>query len=346
MTMVESGLRVWTQSVFLQLSSIFMVVLFGLLFALGLIGAEGARNTAQSLPALRPLYNIAHVLLPLTIALDLYAGIQGHRRSMLALAVVNVALAMLTGARTVALGGLLTYAMASLLHTSLLRRLQVRTVVKIIPVGIGLLVLTIYLGDVREGQFNILRTIATLGIKLFYGNNFSDLRDFAWIRSYWDGTYYLGKTQLAGLLGFIPSIVSPFRAEWNWGVVTTTITGLDPLVNPGLRAGMFGEMYFNFGLPGVMIAGLLYGYAIRRVQNASLMAAISLPTSEARLKIFAGMVALGLVGSLLNTAGFFGFYITLGVLLLLPVFDFTIRALRAADPRALNRASASHVSPT
>ena len=346
MIMVESGLRVWTQSVFLQLSSIFMVMLFGLLFALGLIGAEGARNTAQSLPALRPLYNIAHVLLPLTIALDLYVGIQGRRRSMLALAVVNVALAVLTGARTVALGGLLTYAMASLVHTSLLRRLQVWTVLKIIPLGIALLILTIYLGDVREGQFNILRTVATLGIKLFYGNNLSDLRDFAWIRSYWDGTYYLGKTQLAGLLGFIPSFISPFRTEWNWGVVTTTITGLDPLVNPGLRAGMFGEMYFNFGLPGVMIAGLLYGHAIRRVQNASLMAAISLPTSEARLKIFAGMVTLGLVGSLLNTAGFFGFYITLGVLLLLPLFDFTVRAIRAGAPGVLSRAPAGHASPS
>jgi hypothetical protein len=330
--------------VFLQLSSIFILILFGLLFALGLIGAEGARNTAQSLPALRPLYNIAHILLPLAITLDLFVGIQGRRRGMLALALVNVALATLTGARTVALGGLLTYAMAALLHASLLRRLRVWTVLKIIPAGMAVLILAIYLGDVREGQFNIFRTIATLGIKLFYGNNFSDLRDFAWVRSYWDGTYYLGKTQLAGLLGFIPSFISPFRAEWNWGVVTTTITGLDPLVNPGLRAGIFGEMYFNFGLPGVMIAGLLYGHAIRRVQNASLMGAINLPTSDARLRIFAGMITLGLMGSLLNTAGFFGFYITLGVLLLLPLLDFMIRAGRTDGPLAAVPASSASPS--
>src|SRR3954469_23729678 len=65
MTWVAGGLRAWTQSAFLQLSSIFMLLLFGLLFALGVVGAGGARNIAQTLPALRPLYNIAHILLPL-----------------------------------------------------------------------------------------------------------------------------------------------------------------------------------------------------------------------------------------------------------------------------------------
>jgi hypothetical protein len=346
MTMVESGLRVWTQSVFLQLSSIFILILFGLLLAFGLIGAAGARNIAQTVPALRPLYNIAHILLPLTIALDLYVGIQRRRRAMLGLALVNLALATLTGARTVAIGGLLLYVMAALVHASLLRRLRVTTVLKMLPLGAAVLIAAVYLGDVREGQFNIFRTIATLGIKLFYGNNFSDLRDFAWVRSYWDGTYYLGKTQLAGLLGFIPSFISPFRAEWNWGVVTTTIAGLDPLENPGLRAGMFGEMYFNFGVPGVLVAGFLYGHTIRRVQNASLAAVRSLPVEPARLTIFAGMVTLSLIGSLLNTAGFFGFYITLAVLMALPLLDSMVRAGAGSMARGLASARVGHASPS
>jgi hypothetical protein len=334
MTVVTSGLRAWTQSVFLQLSSAFILVLFGFLFALGLIGAGGARNIAQTIPALRPLYNIAHILLPLTIALDLYVGIQGRRRTMLVLALVNVALATLTGARTVALGGLLLFAMAALVHASLLRQLGVGRVLKVIPVAVAILIAALYLGDVREGQYNIFRTIAELGIKLFYGNNYSDLRDFAWVKSYWDGTYYFGKTQLAGILGFIPSFISPFRTEWNWGVVTTTLAGLDPLVNPGLRAGMFGEMYFNFGLAGVLLAGFLYGYVIRRVHNASLAAVRTLPSGAARLRIFAGMVTIGLFGSLLNTAGFFGFYITVAVLLGLQLLDYIVRAGRAGRPLA------------
>jgi hypothetical protein len=346
MTLVTSGLRAWTQGVFLQLSSIFILLLFGLLFALGLVGAEGARNIAQTLPALRPLYNIAHILLPLTIALDLYVGIQGRRRGMLALALVNIALATLTGARTVALGGILLFVMAGLIHASLLRRLSIGRVLKIIPLGVLILIAALYLGDVREGQYNLLRTIATLGIKLFYGNNFSDLRDFAWIHSLWDGTYYFGKTQLAGLLGFIPSVISPFRAEWNWGVVTTTMVGLDPLVTPGLRAGVFGEMYFNFGLPGVLGAGLLYGYAIRRVQNASLAAVRSLPVETARLRVLAGSVTLSLIGSLLNTAGFFGFYITVAVLLGLQLLDHMLRGVRAHGAVSLGPRPVSPATPS
>jgi hypothetical protein len=346
MTWVAGGLRAWTQTAFLQLSSIFMLLLFGLLFALGVVGAGGARNIAQTLPALRPLYNIAHILLPLIIALDLYVGIQGRRRAMLALALVNVGLAALTGARTVALGGLLLYAMAALVHASLLRRLSVVRVLKIVPAGVVLLILALYLGDVRDGQYNILRTIATAGIKLFYGNNFSDLRDFAWVRSYWDGTYYLGKTQLAGALAFIPSVISNFRAEWNWGVVTTSIAGLDPLVNPGLRAGVFGEMYFNFGLPGVLLAGFIYGYVIRRIHNASLAAARSLPASQARLSILAAMVTLNLIGGLLNTAGFFGFYITVAVLAGLHLLDYILRATRAGSAGTLASASLGHASPS
>jgi hypothetical protein len=343
---VASGLRTWTQGVFLQLSSVFILLLFGLLFALGLVGAGGARNIAQTLPTLRPLYNIAHILLPLTIALDLYAGIQGRRRAMLALAIVNVGLAALTGARTVALGGLVLYAMAALVQLSLLRRLRVVRVLRIIPAAFALLVLAVYLSDVREGQFNILRTIATLGIKLFYGNNFSDLRDFAWVRSYWDGSYYLGKTQLAGFLAFIPSTISSFRSEWNWGVITTSIAGLDPLVNPGLRAGMFGEMYFNFGLPGVLIAGLVYGYVIRRVHNTSLAAVQFLPANRARLSILAGMVTLSLIGSLLNTAGFFGFYITVGVLAGVQLLDYMVRAVHTGGAGTLASSPVGHASPS
>jgi hypothetical protein len=328
LTLVTSGLRIWLQSVFLQISSGFILLLFVLLASVGLLGAEGARNIAQSQPALRPIYNIAHVLLPLTIALCLFVGFRAHRRTMLALGIMNTALAALTGARTVALGGLLLYVMALLIHRSLLGRLSVGGVLKLIPIAGGLLLAAVYLGDVREGQYNLLRTVATLGLKLFYGNNFSDLRDFAWVKSFWNGDYYLGWTQAAGLLAFIPSAVSPFRAEWNWGVITTTLVGQDPLINPGLRTGLFGETFFNFGLPGVFVAGFLYGYFIRRVHNVCLVAARTAAPYEAQLKILAGLITINLAGSLLNTAGFYSFYITVAVLSGLQVLEFMIRSMR------------------
>jgi hypothetical protein len=326
MTLVWSGLRVWSQSVFLQLSSAFMLVLFGLLFSLGLLGAAGARNIAQTIPALRPVYNIAHVLLPLTIAMGLFVGTQRHRRLALALAVLNTGLAILTGARAVAFGGLLLVAIVFLIHSSLLQRLSIARALALIPIALGLLVLAVYLADLREGQYNLFRTVATLGVKLFYGNNFSDLRDFAWVKSSWNGEYFLGRTQLAGLLAFVPSALSPFRAEWNWGVVTTTLVGLNPLVTPGLRAGTFGEVYFNFGVPGVLLAGFLNGYLVRLVHNACLRAARNFSAYDARMRILAGLVTLNLVGALLNTAGFFSVYVTVAVLGGLQVLDYLVRA--------------------
>jgi hypothetical protein len=339
MTLVWSGLRVWSQSVFLQLSSAFILVLFALLFSLGMLGPEGARNIAQTLPGLRPIYNITHVLLPLAIAVGLFVGLQHHRRLILVLALFNVALAILTGARAVAFGGLLLVAIVYLIHASLLQRLSIARALALIPIALTFLILAVYLGDLREGQYNLFRSVATLGIKVFYGNNFSDLRDFAWVKSAWNGEYLLGKTQLAGLFAFVPSAVSSFRSEWNWGVVTATLVGLDPRVSPGLRAGAFGEMYLNFGLPGVVLAGFLNGCLVRLVHNVCFAAARMLPPYEARLRILAGLVTLNLIGGLLNTAGFFSVYITVAVLGGLQILDYLVRGIRAAAIPAVSRAS-------
>jgi hypothetical protein len=337
MTLVWSGLRVWSQSVFLQLSSAFILVLFALLFSLGMLGPEGARNIAQTLPGLRPIYNITHVLLPLTIAVGLFVGVQRHRRLILVLAVLNVGLAILTGARAVAFGGLLLVTIVFLIHASLLQRLSIARALALIPIALAFLILAVYLGDLREGQYNLFRSVATLGIKVFYGNNFSDLRDFAWVKSSWNGEYFLGKTQLAGFLAFIPSAVSSFRAEWNWGVITTTLVGLDPRITPGLRTGAFGEMYFNFGLPGVLLAGFLNGYLLRLVHNDCLSAAQTLAPYDARLKILSALVTLNLVGALLNTAGFFNVYVTVAVLGGLQTLDYLVRGIRAGAAPALRR---------
>jgi hypothetical protein len=343
--LVTAGLRVWSQSAFLQVTSVFLLLLFALLASVGLIGAEGARNLAQRQPALRPLYNIAHVLLPITIALCLLVGLRTRRRTILFLGIANTGLAALTGARAVALGGLLLCIMAVLIHRSLLRRLRVSQTLKLIPLAGAMLLLAVYLGDVREGQYNLLRTGAALGFKLFYGNNFSDLRDFAWVKSYWDGEYFLGWTQAAGVLAFIPTALSPFRAEWNWGAVTTTLVGQDPLINPGLRLGFFGEMFLNFGVPGVLLAGFLYGYFVRRVHNICLLETRTSPGYPAQFKILAGLITINMAASLLNTAGFYNLYVTIALLLGFQVLDYMVRVIRAPGLGRLGSGQVATVPP-
>jgi hypothetical protein len=329
---VSAGLRVWSQDTFLWLTSGFNIVLFALLAGAGFLGEGGARNIAQGHPVLRPLYNVAHVILPLTIALDLLVAIGHGRRWIIALAGANFALGLLTGARGVVLGGVFFFALTALAYPSLRRRLPVRTVVKAVPVALVTLLLAFYISDVREGRYNFALTVLTFGGKMFYGNNFSDLRDFAWVRSAWNGELFFGKTQLAGLLAFMPSAISSFRSEWNWGVVTTTLAGLDPTVTPGLRAGAFGETYFNFGLPGVLIAGLLYGYLTKRLHAATVFAVETREPAEAKLQLLAAFVTANLFAGLLNTAGFYGLYLTIGVLLLLLALDFVVRTLRRPVP--------------
>jgi hypothetical protein len=334
---LATGLERLSQPAWLVAFSCFILLLYLILFVGGLFGAGGVRGAAQTSPLLRPLYNVAHTILPLTTALTLLVGIQGRRIGILLLSVTNLGLGLLTGARSVVIGGILFYGLAVLGYQSMRRTLSVGTIVKLVPIAGLLLILALYIGDVREGQYNILLTVATAGAKLFYGNNFSDLRDFAWVRSYWNGELYGGKTELAGLLAFVPTALVPFRAQWNWGVITTTLVGLNPEVTPGLRAGIFGEPYFNFGLSGVVVAGLFYGYIAARVQRWAMHAVRSLPPQPARFKVLAAFVTLSLAANFLNTAGFFGFYLTLLVLAGVYTTDTVLRVLRR--PASLSSSS-------
>jgi hypothetical protein len=56
------------------------------------------------------------------------------------------------------------------------------------------------------------------------------------------------------------------------------------------------------------------------------------------------MITLSLAGSLLNTAGFFGFYITAGVLAALLLLDSMVRASRSGGAGALASDPLSHAS--
>ena len=209
-------------------------------------------------------------------------------------------------------GNILAIYMNVLICYVIMRRRKI-SLVRVASLAVIILVAAFYLGNARAGEYSVSGFVGSLFFLLFYGNNFSDLRDFAWVYSAWDHIYWGGKTYIAALLAFIPRFASHFRDTWGLGVATASTVGFDPEVHPGVRPGAFGEGYFNFGLLGVVAVGLLLGIVTRRVDSEVKHAfALSQPSM---MKAFAWTMLLGIAGAFAVSAGFSGIYVLAGVYL-------------------------------
>jgi oligosaccharide repeat unit polymerase len=184
------------------------------------------------------------------------------------------------------------------------------------------LVFVFYLGSVRSGEYSPTGFVDSFVTLLFYGNNFSDLRDFAWVYSAWDHVSWAGKTYLAAIMSFVPRFASGFRDTWAMGVKTASTVGFDPQVHPGLRPGVFGESFFNFGWPGVVAIGLMVGFILRRVDTDVKRAFSSSQPSMQRA--FAATMLLSVSGCLAISAGLSGLY-TLAAIYLFTWFCVLVR---------------------
>jgi hypothetical protein len=149
--------------------------------------------------------------------------------------------------------------------------------------GFSALFVVIALDALRNGKFSLGAMVSGFGLSVFYGNSFSDTRDFATVLSFWDGHYLLGKTYLAGLLAFVPRFLSTFRETWSYGVVTATMVGFSPKEHPGLRIGAFGEAYLNFGIAGVALLALFIGAIARLIDLRMKQSVTDLPKSNIRV---------------------------------------------------------------
>jgi oligosaccharide repeat unit polymerase len=177
----------------------------------------------------------------------------------------------------------------------------------------AIVIAAIYLGSVRAGDYSLRGFFSSLVYQLFYSGNFTDLRDFAWVYSGWDHVFWAGKTYLAAIIAFIPRFSSQFRDTWTLGPMTAALAGLDPELFTGLRPTIFGESYFNFGLAGVILVGLIVGAAARRVDIDTKRALAGSPPSMQ--KAFASTMLLNVVGPLMISAAFTRLYILAGVYL-------------------------------
>lgn len=193
----------------------------------------------------------------------------------------------------------------------------------------GAVTLLFYLSNVRDGQYSLGLFFAGLGFMAFYGNTFCDMRDFAWIYSNWDHHLWMGKTYLAGLAMFVPRSASAFREKWVLGVATNTTVGIDTELHPGLKPGLFGESYFNFGWVGSIAFGIIFGMILRKI-DSDVKWALNAP-SEPIQKAFAATSLLALAGCF-NTSLDIGFVYAFLAVGTLAWFGLQVRALISPHP--------------
>ncbi len=251
------------------------------------------------------------VLLACTLLLSFGLAFFGQRTNI-ALVFINVALCYLVQRRN---------------RISLFRIITLTTI---------LIALVFYLGNVREGKYSLGDFFASIAFLAFYGNNFCDLRDFAWIYSDWNHRFWLGKTYLAGLATFVPRGASEFRGTWSFGIATDWTVGLDTQLHPGLKPGQFGEAFFNFGWLGAIGVGLVFGFILRRV-DTDVKAALQ-PSHPSMIRAFASTMLLSVAVCFNSSLALPSLYALFGIYILA---WFCLRVLALVRPqRAL--ASEAH----
>ena len=279
---------------------VLLTLMVGLGFELG-----NARGTAMIQPLLRPIYNLFHVLVPFTALNTLVYAYRRSSQFFYFWSLLLITAGLVSGTRAASIGILISFA-AILVISTRYRNLFLVALASLLLIGSAM-----YIGGFRYGEYGLTMVWRT-PLLLLYGNNFSDLRDFAWVLSGWDKNFLYGKTQLAGFLSFIPSSLSEFRTVWGWGNFSTTSAGISSIIeHPGLRTTNFGETYFNYGLPGVVTAGFLYGFVVFKLTKYTSLAVKSSSPKGVAIQIFGAFIYLDLFRVFLNTAGFFSFYIIL-----------------------------------
>ncbi|MCZ4224377.1 O-antigen polymerase [Pedobacter rhodius] len=301
---------------------LFLFYFIGLLGILAFgrqFGGNDIRAVFQANPEIRALYNFV-LILSSVVSLVLIARIfQFNSLIDKILLGIFFLLTLFIGARAF-LAQPIIYLFGFHVYYNLKGKINL---IKVGITGCIVLVLGIGMSSVRAGELDTSLILAGLGDQILFGNSYSDLRDFAWVFAYWDHALLLGKTYLAGFMSFIPSFLSDFRTEWSIGKFTATTVGFDPLIHPGLRPGIFGEVFFNFGYLGVIILGVILGYGTRYIDFNIKVSSNSLN----KLLGFSSIVSTFFIFNLTITAGFFSLYVFIIVLLLASILSISLKIL-------------------
>jgi hypothetical protein len=269
-----------------------------------------ARSLAYDQPELRPIYVLWSDLLPIFAMAATAYGLSIGSRLMIGTGVAIALVGGLSGDRTVVI--------LTLAQLWIMAAMPARSRNLILPAvgGIGLLVFAVALDALRSADGPGAPNAGFLS-DVFYGNNLSDLRDFAWVLSGLFDERFHGLTYLAGYFSFVPSFLSDFRTEMAIGRVTAMLAGLDPTKHAGMRLPMFGETYLNFDWPGVVLAGIVFGFGLRTILDwveTTIASQAGARRGAGAVAVWLGLMAYTMLSSIFFTPGFPGVY-TVGTLL-------------------------------
>jgi oligosaccharide repeat unit polymerase len=272
------------------------------------VGVVQSREAAAQHTEFRP---IAHVFSSVSVFAMLVMLVEGRRRRSWPLtgAGVMLTLAMVGfGTRKVTVGTILYYAAMRLIN--LRTRRVARTALVSVVVVTALVASALAVEALRQDDLSTER-LASAPIHILFGNNLSELRDFAWILSGWDGELLMGRTYVSGFLSWIPSFLLPDRTELSWGRFSTRAAGLDGGTHPGLRPTVFAEAYFNFGLTGVVLFGTFLGAVFGRVAAFADRASCELGGREHISQLLCCFLFFEFFLRFQQTAGYFQSYVEL-----------------------------------
>jgi oligosaccharide repeat unit polymerase len=244
-----------------------MTVLLGIIGILAVsvistLGVTSSRDSAMQNTELRPMAHLFATFAVIGMYLFLVEGYRRNSWTFTLIGVVLVVSMLAFGTRKITVGTLLYYAAMRLINTQTHRAgraIMASVVMVALLIGTAIAVEAWRINDFSPER------MAAAPVNILFGNNLSELRDFAWIISGWDHEPLLGKTYVSGFLSFIPSFLLPERKEWSWGLFSTETTGLTGGTHPGLRPTIFAEAYFNFDLVGVLVIGIVLGAIFGRL---------------------------------------------------------------------------------
>ena len=313
---ISSVSNVYTSTI---IFTVYLLALLAILAYAKSLGAVDVRGVFQADPQIRALYNFV-LILSSVISLVLIARVFQYNKRLdkILLFLFFIATAFV-GARAY-LAQPIIYLFAFYVFFTMKGKINL---LKVFGIGFFVLVIGTSLSLIRDGEFSIGKMAEGFGSSIFFGNSYSDLRDFAWVYGYWDKSLLFGKTYLAGFMSFVPSFLSDFRTQWAAGRFTAVTVGFDPLEHPGLRPGLFGESYFNFGVLGVVFLGTILGYAYRYIDYNIKLAA----QNNDRLAAIATVVSTMFIFNLTITSGFFSIYVFLIVFVLASSFSKILKVM-------------------